>query len=203
MEQWREQSTKKSSEAVPPERRRILWKLFLAFCVFSLIAFGLLGWYVTTDSFQRMVRRRVVASVEKMPGGRVELGELHTIPFRLRVDARNLTIHGREASDQLPFLRVDRLQAEIKIISLLSTTVGLHSLVLEHPVAHIIAYPDGTTNTPVPQASLSSGEGPVEQLMSLSVSHIEVQRGGLLWENAKRPLDFAARDLVLLLNYSF
>src|SRR5260370_18086247 len=149
-----------------------------------------------------MVRRRVVASVEKMTGGRVELGELHTIPFRLRVDARNLTIHGREASDQLPFLRVDRLQAEIKIIPLLSTTVGLHSLVLEHPVAHIIAYPDGTTNAPVPQARLSSGQGPVVQLMSLSVSHIEVQRGELLWENEKIPLDFAARDLALLLNYS-
>ncbi len=201
-EQSREQSTKQSSEPAPPERRRILWKLFLAFYVFSLIAFGLLGWYVTTDSFQRMVRGRVVASVEKMTGGRVELGELHTIPFRLRVDARNLTIHGREASDQLPFLRVDRLQAEIKIISLLSTTVGLHSLVLEHPVVHIIAYPDGTTNAPVPQARLSSGQGPVEQLMSLSVSHIEVQRGELLWENEKIPLDFAARDLALLLNYS-
>jgi translocation and assembly module TamB len=54
----------------------------------------------------------VIASAEKLTGGRVELGELHTIPFRLRVDARNLTIHGREASDQAPFLHVDRLQAE-------------------------------------------------------------------------------------------
>src|SRR5450631_2021857 len=164
-------------EAVPPVRRRTLWHLFLFFCVFSLIAFGLLAWYLTTDSFQRMVRRRVVASVEKLTGGRVELGELHTIPFRLRVDARNLTIHGREAEDQAPFLHVDRMQAEMKIISLLSQTVGLHSLVLEHPVVHIIDYPDGSTNAPVPQARLKSNQQPVEQLLSLSVSHIEVQRG--------------------------
>ena len=68
-----------STEPVPPERRRILWKLFLAFCVFSLIAFGLLGWYVTTDSFQQRVRRRVIASAEKLTGGRVELGELHAV----------------------------------------------------------------------------------------------------------------------------
>ncbi len=73
--------TEPSTEPVPPERRRILWQLFLLFCVFSLIGFALLGWYVTTDSFQQMVRRRVVASVEKITGGRVELGELHTIPF--------------------------------------------------------------------------------------------------------------------------
>jgi translocation and assembly module TamB len=190
------------SEPPPPQRRRILWQLFLLFCVFSLIGFGLLGWYVTTDSFQQMVRRRVVASVEKITGGRVELGELHTIPFRLRVDARNLTIHGREASDQVPFLRVDRLQAEMKIISLLSTTIGLHSLVLDHPVAHVIAYPDGTTNVPAPRVSLSSDQGPVEQLISFSVSRIEVQRGELLWEDQKMPFDFAARDLALLLNYS-
>jgi translocation and assembly module TamB len=198
--------TEALTEPVPPERRRILWKLFLAFCVFSLIGFSLLAWYVTTDSFQQLVRRRVVASVEKITGGRVELGELHTTPFRLRVDARNLTIHGREASDQVPFLRIDRLQAEMKIISLLSTTIGLHSLVLEHPVAHVIAYPDGTTNVPAPRVNLSLdqffSQGPVEQLISLSVSRIEVQRGELLWEDKKMPFDFDARDLALLLNYS-
>ena len=191
-----------STDTVPPERRRILWKLFLAFCVFSLIAFGLLGWYVTTDSFQQRVRRRVIASAEKLTGGRVELGELHTIPFRLRVDARNLTIHGREAKDQAPFLHVDRLQAEMKIISLLSTTIGLHSLVLEHPVAHVIVYPDGATNVPVPPVKPSYDQGPVEQLISLSVSHIEVQRGELLWEDKKVPFDFDARDVALLLNHS-
>jgi translocation and assembly module TamB len=187
---------------LPPERRRILWKLFLSFCVFSLLGFAVLGWYVTTDSFQQLVRRRVVASVEKITGGRVELGELHTIPFRLRVDARNLTIHGREAPDQVPYVRVDRLQAEMKVISILSTTIGLHSLVLDHPVVHVIVYSDGTTNVPAPPASLSSDRGPVEELISLSVSRIEVQRGELLWEDQKMPFDFAAQDLALLLNYS-
>ncbi len=183
-------------------RRRILRNLFLSFCVFSLLAFTFLGWYVTTDSFQRMFRRRVIASAEKLTGGRVELGEFHTIPFRLRLDARNLTIHGREGADQAPFLHVDRVQAEIKIISFFSTTIGLHSIALEHPVVHIIGYPDGTTNAPVPPTALSSNQGPVEQLISLKVAHIEVQRGELLWEEKKMPFDFNARDLGLLLNYS-
>jgi translocation and assembly module TamB len=194
--------TEARAEPTPPERRRILWKLFLWFCVFSVVGFSVLGWYVTTDSFQQWVRRRVIASAEKLSGGRVELGELHTIPFRLRVDARDLTIHGREAADQAPFLHVDRVQAEMKIISLLSTTVGLHSLVLDHPVVHIIDYPDGTTNAPVPQSSRSTGQGPLEELMSLAVSHIAVQRGELLWEDKKVPFEFAARDVAVLLNFS-
>ena len=166
------------------------------------MAFALLSWYVTTDSFQRWVRHRIIASAEKITGGRVELGELHTIPFRLRVDIRDLTIHGHEAAAQTPFFHVDRLQAEMKIISLLSTTVGLHSLVLEHPVVHIIDYPDGSTNAPVPEASLTQKQGPVEHLISLSVSHIAVHEGELLWEDKKVPFEFAARDLALLLNYS-
>src|SRR5438046_1955590 len=82
-----------------------------------------------------------------------EIGQLHSIPFRLRVDVRDLTIHGREAADQIPYLHVDRLQAEIKIISFLSTEVGLHSLLIEHPVIHIIVYPDGSTNQPSPAVS--------------------------------------------------
>lgn len=197
-----EHSTAQSSEPPPPERRRILWKLFLLFCLFSLIGLAAIAWYATTDSFQQLVRRRVIASLEKITGGRVELGEFHTIPFRLRIDARNLTIHGREASDQIPFLQVDRVRAELKIISLLSTTIGLHSLLLEHPVTHVIVYPNGATNVPAPPVSLSSNQGPVEQLISFSVSRIELQRGELLWEDKKMPFDFDARDVALLLNYS-
>ena len=206
-----EASAQEEVQPIPPERRRILGKLFLAFCLFSVIAFGLLSWYVTTASFQQRVRRRIIASAEKLTGGRVEFGELHVIPFRLRVEVRNLTIHGREdhdreESDPAPFMHVDRLQAEMKIISLFSSTVGLHSLVLEHPVVHIIDYSDGTTNVPVPQARLSSNhrsdEGPVEELISLSVAHIEVRQGELMWEDKKVPFAFAARDLALLLNYS-
>ncbi len=200
------------SEPAPPQRRRILWKLFLLFCAFSLVAFGLLGWYVTTDSFQQKVRLRVIAQVEKLTGGRVELGEFHTIPFRLRVDVRNLTIHGKESAGEVPFLRIDRLEAEMKIISLLSTNIGLHSLVLQHPVAHVIVYPDGSTNVPEPKTSDSSDlsaalgrsqeQGPVEQLMSLSVSRIDVKQGELLWDDQKLPLNFSAKDMELGLRYS-
>jgi translocation and assembly module TamB len=190
------------SEPLLPQRRRILGRLFLLFCIFSVIGFGFLGWYVTTESFQKKVRQRVVASVEKITGGRVELGELHITPLRLRVEARNLTIHGSEASDEAPFIRVDRLQAELKIISIFSTTIGLHSLVLEHPVAHIIVSPDGATNVPNPKFTLSNYQGPLEELLSLSVGHVEVDRGELLWEDTTIPLDFSARDLTVFLNYS-
>jgi translocation and assembly module TamB len=184
-------------------RRRKWWKLFLAFCVFSLVVLASLAWYVTTDSFQQMVRRRVIAALEETTGGRVEVGAFHTIPLRLRVDVRDLVVHGREGADQAPFFHVDRLQAELKIVSLLSRTVRLHSLLLEHPVTHIVVYPDGSTNAPAPRVTRTLGKGPIEDLVSLAVSRIEVQRGEVLWEHERIPLDLTARDVALQLRYSF
>ncbi|MGC2152111.1 MAG: hypothetical protein WA618_08710, partial [Terriglobales bacterium] len=191
-----------SEQPAPPVRRRILRNLVLSFCAFSVLAIALIGWWVTTDSFQQRMRRRVIAELEQATGGRVELGELHTIPFRLRVDARNLTIHGREAADQAPFLQVERIQAELKIISLFETSIGLHSLVLERPVFHVIAYPDGTTNIPTPSVKLASNRTAVEHLISLSVARIEAHDGRLLWQNQNVPFEFTGGNLALLLDYS-
>lgn len=186
----------------PSPQRRLWLRLLLLFCAFCLVAFALLGWYVTTDSFQQSVRRRVIASLERATGGHVELGALHTIPFRLRVDVRNLTIHGREAPSESPYLHVDRLQAELKIISLLSTTIGLHSLILDRPAVHILVYPDGSTNQPSPPHGQSPGKTPVEQLFAISVSHAEVHGGELQWQEQRLPLELDARDVTLTLSYS-
>ena len=187
----------------PAPARRKWWKALLLFAVFCVVALSLLGWYVSTDSFQQMVRRKVVASLEEATGGRVEIGEFHTIPFRLRVDIRNLTIHGREASDQIPYFHVDRLEAELKIISIFSKEVGLHALTLDRPVAHVIVYPDGSTNQPTPPVKQGASGNPVAQLFSLSVSRVQLHRGELLWAAQKIPLEFDARDVALQLNYSF
>ena len=184
-----------------PVRRRILRKLLLAFCLLSATVFALLAWYVTTDSFQQKMRRRVVAELERATGGRVELGELHTIPFRLRVDVRNLTVHGKEALGQRPFVQVERVEAEMKIVSLLGNKrwPSFRAPALDHPVINVIDYPDGTTNVPAPLLNYSPDpwfeHGPVERLISLSVSRIEVQHGELSWKDGEIPFNFDARNL--------
>ncbi len=185
-----------------PKQRRLWLRLLMLFGVFALVFFALLGWYVTTERFQQSVRRRVIASLEKVTGARVELGELHTSPLRLRIDVRNLTLHGREAPGETPYLHIDRLQAELKIISLLSTTIGLHSLVLDHPVVHLVVYPDGSTNVPGPPVHAALSAAKVEQLMALSISHVQVHGGELQWQEHRIPLELDARDFSLELNYS-
>jgi translocation and assembly module TamB len=187
---------------VAPKKRR-WWRFLLWFLAGVAVGFAGLAWYASTDSFQAMVRRRMVAELERVTGGRVELAEFHTIPFRLRADIRNLTIHGRESASETPYVHLDRLVADINVISVFDLRFGFHSVVLERPVIHIIVYPDGTTNQPQPAVKSTSDQTPVEQLFGLRIRHLEVQKGELIWNDQRMPLDFSANDVVSTMNYSF
>src|SRR5262245_36713671 len=155
------------NETAPAPRRRKFWKYLLFLAVLSVVSFGGLAWYATTDSFQQMVRRRLIAELELITGGRVELGSFHTPPFRLRVDVRNLTIYGLANSGDVPYAHVDRLVAQVKIISAVGAEFGVDSLVLEHPVVHVVFFQDGTTNQPQPRVQRTSDKNAVEELFSL------------------------------------
>ncbi|MBV9608260.1 MAG: hypothetical protein JO187_01785, partial [Acidobacteria bacterium] len=102
------------SDAAATASRRRWWKYLLLLVLFFLIVLGTASWYMTTDSFQAYVRRRIVRAMEDATGGRVELGTYHTIPFRLQVEIRNFTLHGLEGPDQIPLAHVDSVVARIK-----------------------------------------------------------------------------------------
>lgn len=190
------------SEPGASQPRRRIWKYLAVIFGIGLAAMGLMAWYATTDSFQAMVRKNLAAQLERITGGRVELGSVHTVPFRLLVDVRDLTVHGREAAADTPFIHVDRLLAVVKVYSIVGAEFGFSSLVIERPTIHIITYPDGTTNQPQPQAKASQNT-PAEHLVSLAIGHLEVRRGELLYNDQKIPLDFSAANLSANLDYSF
>jgi translocation and assembly module TamB len=183
-------------------RRRALWVYFLASAFLALLLVAALGWYVTTNSFQSMVRRRLVAELERDTGGRVTLGSIHTSPLRFRVSVTDLTIHGREAAGEVPFAHVDRAVAVVRIVSVLGFEFGFHSLILDHPVLHVIEYPDGTTNQPSPRP-VRGNKTAVERLFALSISRLEVRHGECIWNDQITPLEFTADDVSAGMSYSF
>ncbi len=183
-------------------RRLGWWKLLLMVLAVIVAAFAGLLWFTSTNAFQNMVRRRMVAELEQVTGGRVELKSFHTSPFRLRMELRDVTIHGNEASGDVPYVHVDRLVAQAKIISVLGLEFGFHSLVLDHPTVHLIELPGGWTNVPEPQPSSPSKSRVLQRLFAVSVDRLEVRHGDLLWNNRITPLDFTAQDVSLDMNYS-
>src|ERR1700728_906591 len=182
---------------------RSWWKyLFIFTCVASLLALGLLI-YVNTESFQALVRRRLVAEVERITGGRTEVGSIHTTPFRLQVDVRNLTVHGRESATDVPLAHAERIVARLKISSLLRSELAFHEVILQQPVIHVAFYPDGTTNFPQRKVSAFSAPDAVEQLFALSINRFELRGVHLYWDDQIVPLDLAARNISLDMDYSF
>ena len=178
--------------------RKLTKYLFLACLLFGLLLSVFL-WYITTDSFQHLVRDRLIAALERATGGRAALGSFHVVPLRFQVEVRDLTIHGREAAGEAPLVHIDSLSAVVKLSSLLGARIAFHSLTLRHPVVHIIFYPDGTTNEPGPRQTATD----FEHLFSIGIDRLNVEQGGLLWQDQPVPVEFVSNDISASLDYSF
>jgi len=191
------------SEPSAKPGRRNGWKYMLLGASGVLFSALALLVYLNTDSFQSLVRRRLVAEIERITGGRAEIASIHTIPFRLQAEVRGITVHGRESANDVPLAHVDHIVARLKIGSLLRSELAFNEVVLEQPIVHVAFYPDGTTNFPPRKAGPAIGANPVEQLFALSIDHFEIRHGQMLWDDQAIPLDFAARDTSLQMDYSF
>ncbi len=188
----------------PAARPRRWWKYLLLATGVIVVAVLAALWYTTTNSFQAYVRRRTVAEMERITGGRAEIGSFHVVPFHLQVEVRNITVHGKEAASDVPLAHADSLVAQLKVISFLRTEFGFHSVTLEHPVVHIAVGLDGATNVPAPRTTARASEStPIEQLFALSIDHLSVRNGEMLWGDRKIPLNFAVHDTGLQMDYSF
>lgn len=173
----------------------------------AIVGTSLLGlvigvtWYLRSQAFEQVVRRRIIAYLEKATNGRVELGAFHWNISRLEIDVRDLTIHGREAPDQLPFAHVNRLYARLQIISLAEARVSLRELRVDRPVFHLVVYPNGATNAPEMKMNPQGNKTPIQLLFDLAIGRADFRRGLLLLNQRALPLDFGLNDVDVRMVY--
>jgi translocation and assembly module TamB len=176
-----------------------LW-IGVAIGVVLLAIVGAIAWYLRSPRFEDVVRRKVIATLEDATGGRVDLRSFHWNLKTLEFEADDLTIHGREGPGQLPYAYADRAHVRLRIISFVQVRINLKYLGLEHPVVHLIVYPDGTTNAPEPKVKQSNAT-PVQQLFDLAITRADLQNGMLLLNDHELPLDFSANDIAVAMTY--
>jgi uncharacterized protein involved in outer membrane biogenesis len=175
---------------------RIRWKRWIAVLAAAmvLLAVSFLA-VIHTSWFQQELLRRVVQEIETATGGRVEIGGYEFEPFRLRATLRDVAVYNPAAEGSPAFLRVPSLQAQLGVTSLLRREVFLRSLRIDSPEMLIEIAEDGSTNLP---AFSAAGDGSAtEDLFDLAVEQLDLSEGNLVWNGARYPLSFSAREIFL------
>jgi len=167
--------------------RRSRWAFITGGSILGLLILAVVaGIFVAQSSWLRdQVRQRIVAEAEKATGGRVAIGSFqfdwHTLTARLN----GLVIHGSEPPGVAPLLRVQSIEVKLKVISFLKKIVDVESVDAAGPQAHLIIYPDGTTNVPQPKTPRTPSQGPVETILDLAIGRFSV-RDGMFQANSQR-----------------
>src|SRR3954471_16144239 len=184
-----------------PRRKRVLRRAIIGFGLLGIVLAA--GLYLTSDSFQERVRRKLVVELERVTGARVEMKTFRWKLSTLEAEATDVTLHGLEKPDEIPYAHVDRLYARAKIISFFGREIGLRAVTIERPVIHIIVFPDGSTNQPIPKAKIESNQSAIDRLFELAVDHAEIREGMLLFNDKRIPFDFAGNEVSAQMTYAF
>jgi translocation and assembly module TamB len=196
-------STVPQAMRLPPNGRG--WKRFARIVLYGVVGVAVLlaiaFWYVNTESFAEHVRAKLIDVLTTATGGRVELAKFRWHPLELEAEVDGLTIHGLEAPGEVPYAHVDALRVRAKIIDAFKAQVGLRLLRVEHPVFHLIVYPDGSTNQPVPKKKTESGQPVTDVIFDLAVNRTEVSNGVLLLNQRALPFNLSANNLSVQVTY--
>jgi translocation and assembly module TamB len=156
----------------------------------GLIIAAFLALFIVTRTawFHNYVEQKIVTSLQDATGGRVEIGS-YTIDWdHFRVVMHDLIIHGREPANAAPLLRAPLVQADVSLASAIGGGSVLSALLVNSPSANVIVYPDGSTNIPSPKVK-KSDKNAFQTIADLSIGHLELSNGTLLFGDLKIPLD--------------
>ncbi len=209
--------------AIPPEasprgprtrlRRFFLRHLPITVAVAAvLLVLTAVGIYFAASSaaFENVVRKRLIARIETLTGGRAEIKSFHWRLLHLEAEADGVVIHGTEDPGEAPYAQIERLRVQISIFGFLTPRILLRDLEIDRPRLHLIVYPDGSTNQPHPRRPGKRGKSAIDTLFDLHANDIVVEQGTLdydsraaAFDNQHRhlPLDFKADDASLVMSY--
>ena len=194
-----------------PRKKSLVLRFLGVAALLFVICIALLAWWMNSAQFAQMVRNHLETAIADATGARVEIGTFHWSLRHLEADAGNIVLHGNEPANEAPFMRIDHLHAGVNILGFLSPRILLRELVVLRPQIHIIVYPDQTTNLPKPHRPSNTNRAGLDTFFDLQAGHIAVERGMIHFDARAesfdflpryQPLDFAANDVSLILQYA-
>ncbi|MHB1936730.1 MAG: translocation/assembly module TamB domain-containing protein [Acidobacteriaceae bacterium] len=191
------------TEEATTTRRRSRWRWVAytgaAALLFVAILVASLAWYASTPRFTARVHKAVVNALERATGGRVEMGPFRWSARHFTIEVDDLTIHGKEGPDEIPYFHVRHLTLDASLLTFLTPKIRLTSLTAVGPTLHLIVLPDGTTNQPQPR--VASNEPLPQTLLSMAIEQTRIEDGWLLVNDRKVPFEMAAGPMRLIMRY--
>ena len=177
-------------------RRPVKWALGAAagLALLGLLTLAAAFFVVRSEWFHNQVLSRMVAELERATGGEASIGSSRIDWRGLRVTVEDIVIHGKEPKEAEPLLRIRKVEAGMKVLSLMKRQVDLASLTVEEPAVHLIVGPDGETNLPRPKIQ-GRGKGTVETIFDLAVKRFRLEKGVLRVDDKQTPFSMRGENL--------
>lgn len=180
---------------------RIALKIAVSLIALLLAATALSLLVLRTDWFHEKVRQRIVAELERVTGGRAELGGFAIDWGLLTIEFRDLTLRGTEPASAPPLLRAKSIAVGLKIISLWKKEVDLETLTVRAPLVNVTVAADGSTNIPEPKIPRRQGKAGLEPLLDWKIARFALENGAIALAEKRIPLNARGSNLRALFSY--
>jgi uncharacterized protein involved in outer membrane biogenesis len=110
--------------------------------------------------FREKVRAGIVNEIERVSGGRVEIGAFRVDWSKLTAEIAPFVLHGTEPAGEKPLFAADSVQVGFKIISAFKRDIDIASLVVQRPQLNLLVDESGVTNFPKPKIERKSEKDP-------------------------------------------
>jgi len=181
---------------------KILRNIGIGLAALLLVIVVSLVLVVRTDWFREYVRQQIITATANGTGGRVELGSFAFTWMPMRAVVNDFVIHGNEPAGAEPFVRVARVEVQIRLFTSIKHPLDITYLRVEQPRVNIIVFGDGRTNIPTPPVKEKSDKTPLDTLVDLAVGKFELGNGLLTFAEQKRPINVRGENLRAFLQFN-
>src|SRR5712671_4417013 len=140
-------------------------------------------------------RPQVISYLQQKTGKQIEIQRLGLSFFPLSIRVDGFGIINPPLFPRGYVVHVARIDAGLDAAALLHRQVVIKSLVLEHPLIHLISDPDGPWNFENPHPQSSPNVFPLGPIANVQIKRGEVIASDLLPSDAQGPILFEAHDL--------
>ena len=176
------------------------WKLWLAVLVGApavlVMGFALL---VRTEWFEEKIRQTMVARLQEVTSGDVEIGSLSLDPVGLTgftVVVRDVSLGRSDESSHPPFLQIPSLRLDVGIESFLRRDIALRAMEVESPRLELVTADDGSTNLPS-LGTWAVGTSLPAGWFDLVADRLDVRQGRVSWNGLQFPVSLASEQFSL------